>query len=307
MAPNRYYSSTAVPTTLAAALSAVSPGASGNVELTAFAGYPSQYPFTIDVDLGTATPEVITITQAPAGSGPYVFSNCVRGDDGTTPYAHTTTAVVTHGTSARDFQEPQNHLGSTSNVHGVTGVLAGLASPAFTGTPTAPTPGALTSSTQLATTAYADAAVAVETARAEAAESSKATTAFVGTAVATETARAETAEASAAAAVAAETARAEAAEALKAPLASAALTGTPTAPTASPLTSSTQLATTAYADSAVGALLTGAVYSGTVALTDTALAIWAVEVSTAGKLSTLPVMQDQSAAPILDQAGRLTE
>jgi len=295
MAPNRYYSSTAVPTTLAAALSAVSPGASGNVELTAFAGYPSQYPFTIDVDLGTATPEVITITQAPAGSGPYVFSNCVRGDDGTTPYAHTTTAVVTHGTSARDFQEPQNHLGSTSNVHGVTGVLAGLASPAFTGTPTAPTPGALTSSTQLATTAYADAAVAVETARAEAAESSKATTAFVGTAVATETA------------VAAETARAEAAEALKAPLASAALTGTPTAPTASPLTSSTQLATTAYADSAVGALLTGAVYSGTVALTDTALAIWAVEVSTAGKLSTLPVMQDQSAAPILDQAGRLTE
>jgi hypothetical protein len=49
----------------------------------------------------------------------------------------------------------------------------------------------------------------------------------------------------------AETARAEAAEVLLAPLASPALTGTPTAPTRTALTSSTALATTAYADSAV--------------------------------------------------------
>ena len=52
-------------------------------------------------------------------------------------------------------------------------------------------------------------------------------------------------------AVTAETSRAEAAEALKAPLASPALTGIPTAPTASALTDSTQIATTAYTDSAV--------------------------------------------------------
>ena len=44
---------------------------------------------------------------------------------------------------------------------------ASLVSPAFTGTPTAPTAAPLTDNTQLATTRYVDAAVAVETARAE--------------------------------------------------------------------------------------------------------------------------------------------
>jgi peptidoglycan/xylan/chitin deacetylase (PgdA/CDA1 family) len=51
----------------------------------------------------------------------------------------------------------------------VTGA-APLASPAFTGTPTAPTAAALTDNTQIATTAYADAGTAVEKARAQAAE-----------------------------------------------------------------------------------------------------------------------------------------
>lgn len=58
-----------------------------------------------------------------------------------------------------------------------TAALAGyapLASPAITGTPTAPTATPLTASTQLATTAYADSATAVEAARAATAEALKA-------------------------------------------------------------------------------------------------------------------------------------
>jgi len=51
----------------------------------------------------------------------------------------------------------------------VTGA-APLASPALTGTPTAPTPAALDSSTQIGTTAYTDSAVGVEKTRAQAAE-----------------------------------------------------------------------------------------------------------------------------------------
>lgn len=58
-------------------------------------------------------------------------------------------------------------------------------------------------------------------------------------------------------AIAAELARAEAAEALLAPLASPALTGTPTAPTAAPGTNTTQLATTAFTAAAVIAAATG--------------------------------------------------
>ena len=49
--------------------------------------------------------------------------------------------------------------------------LAPLASPAFTGTPTAPTQTALTNNTDIATTAYTDAGVLVEKNRATTAES----------------------------------------------------------------------------------------------------------------------------------------
>lgn len=101
-------------------------------------------------------------------------------------------------------------------------LLAPKASPALTGTPTAPTAAAKTNTTQLATMA------AVQTAKGEAETSSDP----AGTAAAD---------------VKVEKERAEAAENLKAPLASPALTGTPTAPTASEATSNTQLATTAFA------------------------------------------------------------
>jgi len=56
------------------------------------------------------------------------------------------------------------------HVHPTDTSRAPTVSPAFTGTPTAPTAGPLTDDTQVATTAYADAAVAVETSRAETAE-----------------------------------------------------------------------------------------------------------------------------------------
>ena len=70
----------------------------------------------------------------------------------------------------------------------VTGLVADLAllapkaSPALTGAPTAPTPGALDNSTKLATTAYADVAVGVEKTRALAAEATTEKTANKGAA-----------------------------------------------------------------------------------------------------------------------------
>jgi len=60
--------------------------------------------------------------------------------------------------------------GSVEPTAEIIALLAPLDSPAFTGTPTAPTASPGTNDTQLATTAYADAAVAVETTRAETAE-----------------------------------------------------------------------------------------------------------------------------------------
>lgn len=70
-------------------------------------------------------------------------------------------------------------------------------------------------------------------------------------AITAETVRAENAEALLALSISTETSRALAAEALLAPLASPALTGSPTAPTQAALNNSTDIATTAYADAAV--------------------------------------------------------
>jgi hypothetical protein len=79
-------------------------------------------------------------------------------------------------------------IGSVTSVFGRTGAVtaqsgdysvaevtgaAPLASPSLTGTPTAPTAPALTNDTQVATTAYTDAAVEVETTRAETAEAAR--------------------------------------------------------------------------------------------------------------------------------------
>ncbi len=116
---------------------------------------------------------------------------------------------------------------------------APLASPAFTGVPTAPTAAALDNSTQIATDAYVDAAVAVETTRATTAEALKAALASpaltghptgVTEAASTNSTRLAT-TAYADAAVLVESTRALAAEALLAPIASPTFTGTPAVPT----------------------------------------------------------------------------
>lgn len=119
---------------------------------------------------------------------------------------------------------------TVGNLHAL---LAPLASPTLTGTPSAPTATALTSTTQLATTAYADAATGVEKARALAAEALLAPLASPGltgtptaptkTALTNSTALATTAYADAAVGV--ENVRALAAEALALPLAGGTLSG----------------------------------------------------------------------------------
>jgi hypothetical protein len=173
---------------------------------------------------------------------------------------------------------------------------ADIAGPTFTGTPAAPTAGAGTNTTQLATTAFVTAAVAAlvdgapgaidtlnELAAALGDDANFATTitnsiaavqsdvdqnevdgdaadsALSGRLDALE---ADATTASAVATVQADVdqneADADAAIALKANIASPALTGTPTAPTAAADTNTTQIATTAYVQTELTALLGGA-------------------------------------------------
>ena len=114
--------------------------------------------------------------------------------------------------------------------------IAALASPALTGTPTAPTAAGGTNSTQVATTAFVQAAV---TALINSSPAALDTLNELAAALGNDPNFATTVTNALAA---------------KATLASPALTGTPTSPTAAPGTNTTQLATTAFVAAALAAL-----------------------------------------------------
>lgn len=112
----RNYSSTAVQTELVGAITNVATSAT----VAADNGFPAT-PFTLVIDPDTVNEEIITVT-ARSGTN---LSTIVRGQDGTTAVAHSDEAVVKHMVTARDLQEAQNHIEATTDIHGVTGSLAG--------------------------------------------------------------------------------------------------------------------------------------------------------------------------------------
>jgi microcystin-dependent protein len=112
----RYYSSSAADTTLGSSITA---GAT-SITVGSVTGHPVQYPYTLILDPETPSEEVVTVT---AGTGTTLTVS--RGQDGTTALAHTTGAVVRHGVSARDYDEPNAHIQATTNVHGATGAVMG--------------------------------------------------------------------------------------------------------------------------------------------------------------------------------------
>lgn len=119
MTQNRFYSSTALPTTLAASL-----GSSGNPSVNSITGLPTSFPFTMLIDWGLSSQEAISVTGAPTGTGPWTLP-CTRGIDGTTAQAHASPAIIVHGSTEQDYNEPQVHMAASSGVHGVTGAVVG--------------------------------------------------------------------------------------------------------------------------------------------------------------------------------------
>lgn len=191
----------------------------------------------------------------------------------------------------------------TTGANAITSLAAPFNSPAFTGTPTAPTATTGTNTTQIATTAFVNAEIASDTAGlaplasptftgVPAAPTASvgtnttqlATTAFVNAEIASDTAglaplasptftgvpAAPTASVGTNTTQVATTAfvNAEIASdtAGLAPLASPAFTGVPTAPTAAGGTNTTQLATTAFTNAAIASALPGALPVGLITL-----------------------------------------
>lgn len=166
------------------------------------------------------------------------------------------TALVNLGlqnvTNTSDINKPVSTAQATadalvaSNAATATALKANTASPTLTGVPAAPTAAPGTATTQLATTAFVDAARVI-LAASDALKAPLASPTLTGVPVAP-TAAPGTATTQLATTAFVDAARVilVAVDALKAPLASPALTGTPTAPTATVGTNTTQLATTAF-------------------------------------------------------------
>ena len=112
----RYYSSTAGATSLTAGATA----GDTTVSVASTTGLPVSFPYTLVLDPGQSSEEIVTVTAA-AGTTLTV----TRGQDGTSGQSHSIGATVRHMMTARDLREPQEHIAGTSAVHGVTGSVVG--------------------------------------------------------------------------------------------------------------------------------------------------------------------------------------
>lgn len=178
--------------------------------------------------------------------------------------AQTVAGAKTFSTVPKSSQDASGStdLVRKSQLDALLGAKAALASPALTGTPTA---AAATNTTQIATTAFVQTALAglgagdMLKSVYDTTNNGKVDVAEVAEAVAWTSVTGKPSSFTPAAHTHAtsEVTGLDAALAAKAPLASPALTGNPTAPTAAAGTNSTQLATTAFVAAAVSALING--------------------------------------------------
>ena len=91
-----------------------------SMTLNSITTLPTSYPYTLVIDPDTATEEIVSVTALASGT----TLTIVRAQDGTSGQAHNAAAVVKHMITARDLQEPQDHIDATA-VHGATGAVVG--------------------------------------------------------------------------------------------------------------------------------------------------------------------------------------
>ena len=113
----RQYRSTVEAKTLSAGIN----NSVTSMTLNSVTTLPSSYPYTLVIDPDTATEEIVTVTASGGGN----TLTITRAQDGTSAQTHDAAAVVKHMITARDLQEPHNHIDATAGVHGITGSVVG--------------------------------------------------------------------------------------------------------------------------------------------------------------------------------------
>lgn len=115
---NLNYSSIAVSATLTQSVEATDTV----FQFSDVTGWPDP-PFKIIVDHDRPAEEVCYVVNLTSVTG-----TVLRGQDGTPASHHDVAAPVIHGFSGQEFQDMNDHLNSTSDVHGVSGDLVGATS-----------------------------------------------------------------------------------------------------------------------------------------------------------------------------------
>lgn len=111
-----FYSNTAQQTTLSGSISS---GATA-INVGATTGFPASFPYTLALDYGAATEELVSVTAA-AGTTLTV----TRSYGGTSAQSHSLGAVVRHTYDATDATAFRTHEAATAAIHGVAGTLVG--------------------------------------------------------------------------------------------------------------------------------------------------------------------------------------
>lgn len=106
----RFYSSTALQTTLT---SGISPSSS-TIDVAATTGFPASTPYTLAVDYGAPNEELVQVNSAGGLS-----LAVTRAIDGTSASSHNAGAVVRHVSSARDFADSRAHENASTAIHGL--------------------------------------------------------------------------------------------------------------------------------------------------------------------------------------------
>lgn len=109
--PARQYRSTVEAKTLSAGIN----NSVTSMTLNSVTTLPSSYPYTLVIDPDISSEEIVTVTASGGGNSLTI----TRGQDGTSAQAHDAAAVVKHMITARDLQEPQNHMDASAEVHGI--------------------------------------------------------------------------------------------------------------------------------------------------------------------------------------------
>lgn len=109
----RNYSSIATEKVLAADVTNVAT----QITLNNITNLPSP-PYTLVINPDTAIEEIVTVDADQSGvTAPTI--RVTRAQEGTTAQVHTVGNTVKHMITARDLQEPQDHIAATENIHGI--------------------------------------------------------------------------------------------------------------------------------------------------------------------------------------------